>query len=451
MRTKSLLRVGAAFAFSAILILTAFLQTAYSAEGTTGAKYEELRRLINGESGIFKEFSGDLKANANKVKNTGKYYRGSEIYKYSDGSKPNLYILFHNRDELRFYGAAATEGNFFGIEVGKDNVKDVAAVLGSPALFEQTGEMPGSPLYMYDRPGGRLFIVCNADNIIIDIYMRFSYCPEYGCVGRIENGDLTDNYNYSFDVGNKSSYKGEALLMSHGRFLPQYDIMLHNDDQASCSLEAIEAITGAIAVEGNGAVTITKGNTSLTINGNKAIFTKDGETQEMDIRTAGRIGQTLYLPLRPVAEAFGKKVGYLPAASGYTASQAGIAYNPVVWVDDPEYMDNNTKTNDDALNWLKEFMTTELNKLKNADSNDLNQFSFDEHTLALIEKNIMNARYIGQVGRYAYFSGPYATLVDFHSNTVYFNYYGHSYGSMSNATTRSSDGLLLFTNMYFTD
>ena len=452
-----------------ILLLTAYapLKPAYALTVNSGSKYEELQRLINGESDIFSEFHGGLKANESKVRSTDGYYNGGEVFKYSDGLRQNLNLFFetYNLGERYFSGVSATEGDFFGIRIGEDNMKDVAAVLGSAYLFEEASDMTDLPFYVYYRPGGRLTINCNAEYTIVDISLKVSYKPTYSSSGRFETEGLTDNYNYTFDNGGKNSYKGEILLMSHGLFLSKYSVVMQND-RAFVSIAAIEAVTGAVALYNSekDEITITKGDISVSakMNSSSIIVTSAGKTEQIQVDAypfiQGRYDQTVYVPLRAFAEVFNKKVGYIPAAPEYKTpdfyeypdSKTGIAYNPVIWVDDPAYMDNNGKTSDEMLTWLKDFMTEKLDDYK-SQAGEMEEWFTEPAILELIQRNIDNTVYLGQAGRYAFFKGPYLTLVDYYTNSVYFYCYGHAYGGLINVSAPSKGDQPAFISMYFTD
>lgn len=287
--------------------------------------------------------------------------------------------------------------------------------------------------------------------------------PTYSAVTKFDENGLTDNHIYTFVNGSVDAAPRDCLLMLNGEFLDASVIV--RDGRALVPVSVIRQACGANVLwgyqAGNGGIfpygsgggssnmplviEISNAdqsvNIKLTVGQTRADVS--GKTGTLD--TAPVIeNNTAYVPLRFVCDSFGKAVGYLPAGRGDGCQNPvkGLAFNPIVWVDDSEKT-NDGKPTDATLSWLKAQMDMALTSLKNnLDTlhlnTDLNNPSFSQ-----IANDINNTYYMGNVGRYALYQGPYITLVDVNSKTIYFYTIAHDTGSIWKADMSDPETFIL--------
>ncbi|WMT41989.1 copper amine oxidase N-terminal domain-containing protein [Paenibacillus sp. D2_2] len=284
--------------------------------------------------------------------------------------------------------------------------------------------------------------------------------PTYQARAMTDNNGLTNNMAYSFANGEKDAVSGESLLMINGEFTDT-KVIIRNKR----SLVPIRAAAEAFGadVRWNGAtqtIRIKDVNKEIIMKIGLTEATVNGKTVSLDVAPMMDHGHT-YVPLSFISASLNKAVGYLPAETQTTDkylnaiadnnAAKGLAYNPIVWIDDPTKMNNSTSVNE-TLIWLKSQMKQGMDSLKDnidtADRGNLKGTSLNDPTFAQIDNAINNTYYIGNVGRYEMFQGPYLTLVDPKAKIIYFYTVAHSIGAIWKADMNSSD---TFVPMYFAD
>jgi len=290
--------------------------------------------------------------------------------------------------------------------------------------------------------------------------------PTYSSAAKITDEGMTDNFIYTFAKGARAAAPGEPLLMIDGQFT-DWPVAVR-DGRALIPLSAAsEAFDTYIYWDKNDHISIdvdTRGGESTEI---KMYIGRDhadvdGVVTPIDTPPV-IIGGQPYLPLRFLCEYCDKEVGYVPAGRLSKATYLdeiedrdapkGLAYNPVVWVDRIE-MINNVKNADETVEWIKKEMYHALELLTdNIDSAFYGHLASwgvtaDDHAFITIKNAVDNIYFIGKVGRYAMFQGPYITLADTEAEIIYFYTFGHAYGSISVADMNNPD---TFIPMYFAD
>ncbi len=286
--------------------------------------------------------------------------------------------------------------------------------------------------------------------------------PIYACNNsRTLYEDLIDGYDYDFSFGSRTAKTSECLLMINGSFYVE-KVMIENN----CSLVPLRLVSEAFGAT----VTWDGAKSTVTVKDNGTIVmlavgintaTVDGKLVNLDTPAIIKNGKT-YVPLRFIAEGLKKSVGYQPGSGlntgdlveGKTASEVGIAYNPVVWVEDTAKMNNDGKTPNQVLEWLKPELTKSFNNLKaklktpNLEYFDDMENAFIQRGLTDIDRQINSTTYLGQVGRYAMFKSAYVTLVDMSTKSIYFYKTVHTAGWLVKANMDDWDN---FNNSYFFD
>lgn len=241
---------------------------------------------------------------------------------------------------------------------------------------------------------------------------------------------------YTFANGSVDAAPGNCLLMVNGEF-SDADVIIRNN-RALVPVSVIQQACGADVLwgyqAGNGGI-IPYGSDSRSSN-KPLIITISNADESMVIKmTVGRTladvngksekldtppvlaNNTAYVPLRFVCDCFGKVTGSLPAGQdvGDPKSAKSLAFNSVVWVDDYA-----AKSTDATLTWLKAQMNQALTSLKNHRGTVLKDTAPNDPAFSQIAHDIDHTYYVGNVGRYALYQGPYPTLVDVNSKTIYF-------------------------------
>ena len=284
--------------------------------------------------------------------------------------------------------------------------------------------------------------------------------PTYSASGKSDPHGLTGNYIYKFADGEKDAAPGDCLLMINGRFT-NADVIIKNN-RSFAPVRVVAEAFGATVMWDNESQTVSIASGSIVIS------MKIGQPRAIvNVKTVPLdeppiiINGLTYVPLRFISDYMNKTVGYLPAGQGtgseYLAAVSnreaakGLAYNPVVWIDDPVKTNVGAPT-DQTLPWLKAQMNRGLRNLRNnidtANNGYLKGTDPDSPVFTQIENAISNAYYIGNVGRYAMYQGPYATLVDTATESVYFYTIAHELCGIWQADMGDPD---TFVPMYFAD
>lgn len=287
--------------------------------------------------------------------------------------------------------------------------------------------------------------------------------PTYRAIGKTDEHGLTDNYIYTFAKGAKDAAPHDCLLMINGQFT-DWPVIIRNNRALvplSAAQEAFDTYIFWDYWDNKENISITRvNNTEIKMTVGQTQAYVNGQAVTLDAAPVFE-NDTVYLPLRFLGDYLDRSVGYLPAAISDPKAAAGLAYNhynPVVWIDDPQKTVNGQPTGA-TLAWLQEQMRQGLSSLKDnldtAHSGYLqdtapNYWAFPQNypAFAQIEAAIDNTYYIGNVGRYALFQGPYITLVDIDAQAIYFYTIAHELGTIWQADMSAPD---TFVPMYFAD
>lgn len=260
--------------------------------------------------------------------------------------------------------------------------------------------------------------------------------PIYSAVAEIGKNGLTDNHIYTFSNGSLNAAPGDCLLMLNGEF-SDADVIIKSDHalvpvsviRQACGADVnwgYQASNGSIFPYGSNSgssnmpliIKIYKADESIdikmTVGQTKADV--NGKTKVLDTPPVIE-NNTAYVPLRFICDCFGKVIGSLPAGRdvGDPKSAKSLAFNSVVWVDDYAAKPTNA-----TLTWLKAQMNQALTSLKNHRGTVLKDTDPNDPAFSQIANDINHTYYVGNVGRYALYQGPYPTLVDVNSKTIYF-------------------------------
>jgi hypothetical protein len=268
--------------------------------------------------------------------------------------------------------------------------------------------------------------------------------PTYTAVPGSDESGLTDTHIYTFANGSVEAAPGDYLLMLNGEFSDAHVIM--RNDRALVPVSVIQQACGADALwgyqAGNGSIIpygshngssnlplIIKihnadGSMDIKMTVGQTLADVNGKTEVLDTPPVLE-NNTAYVPLRFVCDCFGKVIGYLPAGEdvGDLKSAKSLAFNSIIWVDDCA-----AKPTDATLTWLKAQMNQALTSLKKYRSAILEDTGPNDPAFSQIAHDINNTYYVGNVGRYALYQGPYPTLVDVNSKTIYFYTVGSGSG-----------------------
>lgn len=394
------------------------------------------------------------------------------------------YVSFQHKESAKQTGGAG--GSLFSIirYNGKLKPEDVVGA-GTRYIVAQTNESsyvlayPSDAEYTDTTKAAYQKLAADIDKIgktVTTVPRADTADPTYSAVGKIDGNGLTDNNIYTFANGSVDAAPRDCLLMINGEFsdvnviiksgcalvpvntiqqvcdanvLWGYQasnggIFPYGSDRGSSNMPLVIKISNA---DGSIDIKLTVGQTQADVGGKK-------ET----LGTAPVIkNNTAYVPLRFVCDLFGKAVGYLPANGEYVTnasnpnSAKGMAYNQIVWVDDLKKT-NAAKPTDTTLTWLKDQMGQALTSLKNnlstVDGGLLKSTDPNAPAFSQIENAINSTYYVGNVGRYAMYQGPYITLVDINTNTIYFYTIAHELGSIWKANMSDPE---TFVPMYFAD
>ncbi|WP_326975107.1 copper amine oxidase N-terminal domain-containing protein [Caproicibacter sp. BJN0012] len=337
---------------------------------------------------------------------------------------------------------------------GKSAAKDVVGA-GKRYLAAQTNEYsyvlayPSGVEYTDTSKAGYQKLAADIDKIGKTVFPIINTTdPTYKAFSKFDENGLTDNHIYTFADGSVDAAPGDYLLMLNGEFSDAHVIM--KNDRALVPVSVIRQTCGADVLwgyqAGNGdIISYGSNNGSSNLPPIIKIHNKDGS---MDIKmTVGQTSadvngktealdtppvianNTAYVPLRFVCDCFGKVIGSLPAGqdAGDPKSAKSLAFNPIVWVDDSEKT-NAAKPTDATLTWLKAQMNQALTSLKKYRGAILEDTGPNDPAFSQIADDINNTYYVGNVGRYALYQGPYPTLVDVNSKTIYFYTVGSGSG-----------------------
>jgi hypothetical protein len=233
------------------------------------------------------------------------------------------------------------------------------------------------------------------------------------------NFDKDGNHIYTFANGSVDAAPGDCLLMLNGKFSNARVII--KNDCALVPVSVIQQACGADVLWSFQAGNIIKIHNAGGSIGIKMIVGQvkadvNGKTEELETPPVME-NNTAYVPLRFICKCFGKVIGSLPAGQdvGNPKSTKSLAFNSVVWVDD-----YTAEPTDATLTWLKAQMNQALTSLKNHRSTVLKDTAPNDPGFSQIANDINHTYYVGNVGRYALYQGPYPTLVDVNSKTIYF-------------------------------
>lgn len=209
------------------------------------------------------------------------------------------------------------------------------------------------------------------------------------------------------------------MLMLNGAF-SDADVIVKNG-RALVPVSVIQQACGADVLWGHQAGNIIKihnanGSIDIKMTVGQTKADVNGKAEALDTPPIME-NNTAYVPLRFVCDCFGKVTGYLPAGRdvGDPKSAKSLAFHPVVWVDGYA-----AKPTDATLTWLKAQMNQALTSLKSHRSTVLKDTDPNDPAFSQIANDINHTYYVGNVGRYALYQGPYPTLVDVNSKTIYF-------------------------------
>ena len=245
-----------------------------------------------------------------------------------------------------------------------------------------------------------------------------------------------DHRIYTFANGSVDAAPGDCLLMLNGEF-SDADVIIKNN----CALVPVSVIPeacGADVIWGyqdvNGGIypygcDRDTSNMPLMIrihNEDESIDIKmtvghpmaevNGRTEVLDSPPFIE-NNTAYVPLRFVCDCFGEENGSLLAGRDVDDPRCAksLAYHSIVWVDDYA-----AKPTDETLIWLKAQMDQAFTSLENNMGTVLKGTSPNDPAFSQLANDINHTYYVGNVGRYALYQGPYPTLVDVNAKTIYF-------------------------------
>lgn len=326
---------------------------------------------------------------------------------------------------------------------GKLAAKDIVGA-GKRYLVAQTNKYsyvlayPSDVEYTDTSKAGYQKLAADIDKIGKTVFPFINMTnPSYDAVPEVGENGLTDNHIYTFGNGSVDAAPGDCLLMLNGEF-SDADVIVKND----CELVPVSVIQQACGADvlwgyqtNNGSIfpygsdsgssnmpLIIKihnpdGSMDIKMTVGQTLADVNGKTETLDTPPVIE-NNTAYVPLRFVCDRFGKATGSLPAGR--------LAFNSIVWIDDSEK--TNAKPTDATLTWLKAQMDQALTSLKKYRSAILEDTAPNDPAFSQIANDINNTYYVGNVGRYALYQGPYPTLVDVNSKTIYFYTVGSGSG-----------------------
>lgn len=112
-------------------------------------------------------FNEGDKPDRKKVTATEEYHNGGNIYNLLDDEDKNL-MLFFELPEQGFSGICATEGDFFGVLIGKDKFEIIEEIFGEPDVYG-ISDMTDKPAAIYGFLKGTLYINMQEDTTISEI------------------------------------------------------------------------------------------------------------------------------------------------------------------------------------------------------------------------------------------------------------------------------------------
>ncbi|MDR1537160.1 MAG: copper amine oxidase N-terminal domain-containing protein [Clostridiales bacterium] len=291
----------------------------------------------------------------------------------------------------------------------------------------------------------------------VPVYAATSGDPEYTCSAINDSQGMTDSYSYKFRTGEIDAAPGQALLLINGSFLSTNIII--NNDRSLVPVRFIAETFGAKVDwnESEQSVSIKDGATVITMKIGKSSALVNAKAIELEAPPMISDSRT-YVPLRFVAESLKKEVGYIQASPeskgeyfAIEAAKSGIAYNPVIWIDNPATL----KSPDDLLASLKADMTQGANAFKKeikTVNNGLHANLSDEivsNAIKEINQKISEMEYISQIGRYAMFKGPYVILADITAGNVTYAFtIAHGLGNLRKVDFKDPES---FVPMHFSD
>jgi len=250
--------------------------------------------------------------------------------------------------------------------------------------------------------------------------------PEYSTAPVTDEDGWTNDITYNFPGGTVDTSMQDTLMMVDGEFIP-YAVEIRDDRSLVPTRFVTEAFGASVSWDGaTQTVNVSNGDVTavLTIGKQTAVVTKNGATENYDLLTpAILIDNYAYVPVRALAEIFGKSVGYEPGGSDF------MYYNPFVWIDEPQ-----SDWSPD-ISVIQANCTSALNLMKAeaaAGTSDALAQPNAEQIFAEIQQKIDDMQVTGYIGRYAVVDGPYPILVT-QDGTVYFHYTGFRLGSIYKA------------------
>lgn len=331
---------------------------------------------------------------------------------------------------------------------GKLTAKDVAGA-GKKYLVAQTNKYsyvlayPSGVEYTGTSKAGYQKLAADIDKIGKTVFPIIHVDPTYSAFSKFDENGLTDNHIYTFANGSVDAAPGDCLLMLNGEFSDTHVII--KNDRALVPVSVIRACgadvlwgcqtnNGGISPYGSDSgssnlpliikIHSADGSIDIKMTVGQTMADVNGKTEAIDTPPVIE-NHTAYVPLRFVCDRFGKATGYLPAGRdvGDPKSAKSLAFNSIVWVDDYA-----AKPTDATLIWLKAQMNQALISLKNHRSTVLKDTAPNDPGFSQIANDINHTYYVGNVGRYALYQGPYPTLVDVNSKAIYFYTVGSGSG-----------------------
>ena len=260
--------------------------------------------------------------------------------------------------------------------------------------------------------------------------------PTYRSYLKFNENGLTNSRVYTFANGSVDAAPGDCLLMLNGEFSDAHVIIKNNCALVPVSVisEACEARVNWGYQDDNGGIypygsDCNSSNMPLIIeihNADESIDIKmtvgrptadvNGKTEALDAPPFIE-NNTAYVPLCFVCDLFNKANGSLLAGrdAGDPRSAKSLAFHSIVWVDDYA-----AKPTVDTLTWLKAQMDQAFTSLEKNSGAVLKGTDPNDPSFSQLADDINHTYYVGNVGRYALYQGPYPTLVDVNTKTIYF-------------------------------
>ncbi len=155
---------------------------------------------------------------------------------------------------------------------------------------------------------------------------------------------------------------------------------------------------------------------------------KNGSTETTLAYAPFIIEDTTFVPLRFIAESFGKEVGFV--------KKDKLKFdNSLVWIDDKENMTNDGKTTKEMSDWLNNEIDKYCQLIVNSEGKGM-----------LTVTNYDDVKYVEQIGRYALFNYAYPVLVDMSKEQFYISEKGSNFSKLQLSTTYYNEKVSTETN-----